>query len=94
MEDLDNISVDGQKLVAEKKLLTFILGSFQREIYDNIQKEVLAKSEICYRSYVFDTSLKSCTRYLRDKGYDITFLPGEIDLKAMTVQLEDKGSFL
>ncbi|OAD81422.1 hypothetical protein PHYBLDRAFT_157133 [Phycomyces blakesleeanus NRRL 1555(-)] len=29
---------------------------------------------MCYGSYVFDTSLKSCTQYLRDKGYDIAFL--------------------
>lgn len=52
---------------------------------------MLSRSEMCYRSYIFDASLKSCTQYLRDRGHDITFLPGEIDLEAMTVQLKDKG---
>lgn len=63
----------------------------QREIHNNVDKAVLSRSEMCYCSYIFDTSLKNCTQYLRDKGYDITFLPGEIDLEAMTVQLKEKG---
>jgi hypothetical protein len=46
---------------------------------------------MCYRSYVFDTSIKSCTQYLRNKGYNITFLPEEIELEAMTAQLKNKG---
>ena len=68
-----------------------ILLSNQRDIYDNCGVEVLSKSESAYRSYVFDESIKSCTRYLRDTGANVTFLPGEIELTVMTRQLKNDG---
>ncbi|KAG0745759.1 hypothetical protein G6F57_001287 [Rhizopus arrhizus] len=71
IKDLSNVSVEDHSLVAERKLLTVILENFQREIYDNCHKGVLSKSEMCYRSYIFDTreiELEAMTVQLKNKG--------------------------
>ena len=61
------------------------------EVYDNSGHTLLSKSEMCYQSYIFDKSIKNCVKYLRFKGHQLTFLPGEIELEAMIVQLKNKG---
>lgn len=34
--------------------------------------------------------LQACNKYLKDHNNDVTFYPGEIELKAMTVQLKNQ----
>lgn len=45
----------------------------------------------CVISRIFDKSIKNCVKYLRFKGHQLTFLPEEIELEAMIVQLKNKG---
>ena len=58
------------------------------EVYVNVEAEVLQKSETIYRSYIFDPCLKNVAKYLLRKGYSVTFLPGEVELAAITKQLQ------
>lgn len=51
----------------------------------------MSSSESCLRFYVIDPLLHACNEYLKDIGYDVTFYPGEIELKSMTLQLKDQG---
>lgn len=38
-----------------------------------------------------DPVLQACNKYLKDLGHNVTFYPGEVELKAMTVQLQSQG---
>lgn len=49
------------------------------------------KSETCYRSYTFDGCMKASAKLISSLGYDVMFLPGEIELAAMTTQLSQQG---
>jgi hypothetical protein len=48
------------------------------------------KPESCYRGYLFDECVKMMNKYICDKGNTVTFLPGEIELDAISVQLKEK----
>ncbi|KAG2217796.1 hypothetical protein INT45_001121, partial [Circinella minor] len=99
---LNCIEVD-DKLVAEKKFYSAILSILftnhycfpsilsAEEVYVNAGVEILQKTETIYRSYIFDPCLKNVAKYLRRTGHQITFLPGEIELNAITKQLQQSG---
>lgn len=60
------------------------------EIYDDVGDN-LSESEACLNSNLIKPCLKVCSRMLRNKKYDITYLPGEIELTSMTEQLSKQG---
>ncbi|KAI9497048.1 hypothetical protein BDB00DRAFT_51774 [Zychaea mexicana] len=91
VEKLDRVELDDDQLVSKRKFISSILSIFAEEVYVNVGVEVLQKSETIYRSYVFDPCLKNVAKYLRRTGYQITFLPGEIELNAITKQLQHSG---
>jgi hypothetical protein len=53
--------------------------------------ETLHTSEGCLRFYVVDVALQACNKSLKQQGYNLTFYPGEVELKAMTIQLKHQG---
>ncbi|CAO3612737.1 unnamed protein product [Mucor hiemalis] len=59
-------------------------------LYDGAS-ETLSSSESCLRYYIIDPLLQACNKYIKDHNNDVTFYPGEIELKAMTIQLKDQG---
>lgn len=60
------------------------------EIYDDIG-DTLSESEACLSSNLLKPCLQVCSRMLRNKKYDITYMPGEIELTSMTEQLSKQG---
>ncbi|KAI7898051.1 uncharacterized protein BX663DRAFT_582987 [Cokeromyces recurvatus] len=81
----------GEYQKAEVEMVVSMCALFQEYIYYNCGENVLMKSESCYRSYLFDECMKMMNKYMCDKGNKVTFLPGEIELDAMSVQLKEKG---
>lgn len=53
-----------------------------------ITAQVISISEGCFRTYASDSSLKACTRYLRNQKHHVTFYTGDIELRPMTKQLK------
>lgn len=51
----------------------------------------MTESEACLNSNLIMPCLEVCTRMLRNKKYDITYMPGEIELTSMTAQLSKQG---
>lgn len=49
---------------------------------------MLKRTESIYRSYFLDECMKIIRTYVRQKGTLVKFLPGEIELKAMTLQCQ------
>ncbi|CEP14153.1 hypothetical protein [Parasitella parasitica] len=76
-------------LIAKRDLMTCIFNIFSN-LFDGAS-ETLSSSESCLRYYVIDPLLLACNKYLKDLDHDVTFYPGEIELKAMTFQLKDQG---
>lgn len=60
------------------------------QIYDDVG-ETFTESEACLNSGLIEPSLKACVRMLRINGYDISYLPAEVELNSMTVQLTKEG---
>ncbi|CEG67732.1 hypothetical protein RMATCC62417_04121 [Rhizopus microsporus] len=76
---------------AEKKLIVGICDMFNDHVYNNQIQNAMNKSEACYRSYIFDGCMKASAKLISSLGYDVVFLPGEIELGAMTTQLLQQG---
>ncbi|KAL7320843.1 hypothetical protein PS15m_000690 [Mucor circinelloides] len=76
-------------LTAKRDLMSSIFNIFSN-LYDGAS-QTLSSSESCLRYYVIDPLLQACNKYLKDQNNDVTFYPGEIELKAMTVQLKNQG---
>ncbi|CAO3685352.1 unnamed protein product [Rhizopus stolonifer] len=76
-------------LTARRDLMACIFNIFSN-LYDGAS-ETLSSSESCLRYYIIDPLLQACNKYLKDRNNNVTFYPGEIELKAMTVQLKDQG---
>ncbi|CAO3607353.1 unnamed protein product [Mucor fragilis] len=74
----------------EKKALIDLFMLFGEEIYDDIG-DTLSESEACLSSNLLKPCLQVCSRMLRNKKYDITYMPGEIELTSMTEQLSKQG---
>ncbi|CEP18245.1 hypothetical protein [Parasitella parasitica] len=51
----------------------------------------LSSSEGCPRFYVVDPLLRTCNDFLLQHGRNVLFFPGEIELNAMTTQLQSQG---
>ncbi|KAI8980485.1 hypothetical protein BDB01DRAFT_796581 [Pilobolus umbonatus] len=51
-------------------------------LYDGAS-ETLSSSESCLRYYIIDPLLQACNKYPKDRNNNVTFYPGEIELKAM-----------
>ncbi|KAG0769223.1 hypothetical protein G6F62_005472 [Rhizopus arrhizus] len=81
-----SIAVD---LIAKRDLIACIFNMFST-LFDGASG-TLSSSESCLRYYVIDPLLQACNKYIKDLGHNVTFYPGEIELKAMTVQLKDQG---
>ncbi|EPB91064.1 hypothetical protein HMPREF1544_02133 [Mucor circinelloides 1006PhL] len=91
IELLNYLQLDDPIFIAEKKLIVDICRTLNDYIFDDCGLKVLQKSESCYRSYLFDKCMMATTKYLRNINHNVTFLPGEIELNAMTLQLKQKG---
>ena len=59
-------------------------------MYDGAS-ETLYASESCLRYYIIDPLSQACNKNLKDRDNNVAFYPGEIELRAMTVQLKDEG---
>ncbi|KAI7894198.1 uncharacterized protein EV154DRAFT_109185 [Mucor mucedo] len=79
----------GKALV--KTLLQDHLNPAEKNILETRLHETLSSSESCLRYYVVNPLLQACNRYLKDLGHNVNFYPGEVELKAMTVQLQNPG---
>ncbi|KAG0943636.1 hypothetical protein G6F57_005961 [Rhizopus arrhizus] len=75
--------------VGKKALVDFFM-LFCEEIYDDVG-DTLSESEACLNSNLIKPCLQVCSRMLRNKKYDITYMPGEIELTSMTEQLSKQG---
>ncbi|KAG2221103.1 hypothetical protein INT45_008624 [Circinella minor] len=75
---------------AEKKSLINMCSLFVDDIYGNVGA-TLSISESTFNHNLIKPSLQSCTRYLRKKHYDVTYIPGEVELISMTEQLSLQG---
>lgn len=53
--------------------------------------KTLSSSEGCLRFYVVDPLLRNCNDFLLQHGRSVLFFPGEIELNAMTMQLQSQG---
>ena len=62
------------------------------QIYDDVG-DTLSESESCLNHNLISPCLQACTRMLRTKKYDITYLPGEIELNSITEQLNQEGLY-
>lgn len=60
------------------------------QIYDDVG-ESLSETESCLSNNLVSPCLQACTRMLRCNKYDITYLPGEVELTSMTEQLSKQG---
>lgn len=49
--------------------------------------DTLSKSEACLNSNLIKPCLQACCRMLRNKKYEITYVPGEVELTSMAEQL-------
>ncbi|KAI9470784.1 MAG: hypothetical protein EXX96DRAFT_490211 [Benjaminiella poitrasii] len=68
----------------EWKLLVDFFTLFGEQIYDDVGA-ILTESEACFNSGLVQPSLQACVRMLRNSDYNITYLPGEVELTSMTV---------
>lgn len=53
--------------------------------------KTLSSLEGCLRFYVVDPLLRNCNDFLLQHGRSVLFFPGEIELNAMTMQLQSQG---
>lgn len=60
------------------------------EIYDDVG-DTLSESEACLNNNLIKPCLQVCSRMLRNKKYDITYIPGEVELISMTERLSKQG---
>ncbi|KAG1055790.1 hypothetical protein G6F43_002267 [Rhizopus delemar] len=89
LESIEDLrSAEGN--VVEKKTLIDFFMLFGEEIYDDIG-DTLSESEACLNSNLIKPCLQACSRMLRNKKYDITYVPGEVELTSMTEQLSKQG---
>ncbi|CAO3673142.1 unnamed protein product [Rhizopus stolonifer] len=74
---------------AEKSIIINICTIFNEYIYDSNLDEAVKKSKATYRYYVFDECLKICVKYKYEKKFNVSYIPGETELNAMTIQLKE-----
>ncbi|CAO3692898.1 unnamed protein product [Rhizopus microsporus] len=74
----------------EKKALVDFFMLFGEEIYDDVG-DTLSESEACLNNNLIKPCLQVCSRMLRNKKYDITYIPGEVELISMTERLSKQG---
>ncbi|KAI9481097.1 MAG: hypothetical protein EXX96DRAFT_538325 [Benjaminiella poitrasii] len=64
---------------------------YSGEEIDDYIGYTLSKSEACLNINLITPCLQICSRMLRNMHYDITYVPGEVELTSMTEQVRNQG---